>query len=120
MNISTATLSPLNIFSNWYSFHIFYPILAYFLPVGILLAVINNLLVLLIFISRKNVNRHIKPSIRVYYIATAIGDIIVCFPVLLFYFLGKLQHFIFTVYNSRGTVLNCTYLKVFKTFDRNR
>ena len=93
MNTSTATLSPLNIFSSWYSFHIFYPIVAYFLPIGILLDIINNLLVLLIFGSRKNVNRHIKPSIRVYYIATAIGDIIVCFPVLLFYFLGTMQHF---------------------------
>lgn len=77
--------------NGWIQIHIIYPIEAFILPIFVFLSIFNNALILIIFISSKDVVKRIKSSIRVYYIATAIGDIIVCIPVHLTYFLGKLN-----------------------------
>lgn len=91
-NIShqTTTLSQLTaeINYNWIQRNIIYPIEGYILPIFVLFTIINNVLVLIIFIASKDVTKRIKSSIRVYYIATAIGEILVCIPFHLTYFLG--------------------------------
>lgn len=74
--------------NNWIQVHIIYPIEGYFLPEFVILTIINNFLILTIFIACKDVTKRIKSSIRVYYIATAIGEIFVCIPVHLTFFLG--------------------------------
>lgn len=73
---------------NWLQIHIIYPIEAYVLPAFIILTIINNILVLIIYITSKDVTKRIKSSIRVYYITTAIGDIIAIIPLHLTFFLG--------------------------------
>ena len=80
--------SSIDILIKWVSYNIIYPIEAYILPVFVVLAIGNNILVLIVFITSKDVTKHTKQSIRIYYIATAIGDIFASIPFHLTYFLG--------------------------------
>ena len=80
--------SSIDTITNWVSYHIIYPIDAYILPVLVVLTIGNNVLVLIIFITSKDVTKHTKQSIRIYYIATAIGDAFVPIPMHFTYFLG--------------------------------
>ena len=77
---------------NWITSHITNPFVAYCIPVLIVFTILNNVLVIVIFITSKDVSKHIKPSIRVYYIATSIGDVIVCIPFHLTFFLGTMHY----------------------------
>ena len=80
--------SSIDIITNWLIHHIIYPIEAYIIPVLVVLAIGNNIIVLIIFISSKDVTKHTKQSIRIYYIATAIGDMFASIPFHLTFFLG--------------------------------
>lgn len=93
IKLSNSSNLQVNDISNnfWIQIHIVHPFEAYILPGLLIFTILDNVLVLLIFIFCKNVTKHLKSSIRVYYVATAIGDIIVCFPVHLTYFLGKIK-----------------------------
>ena len=75
--------------NSWIAYYILNPILAYFLPIAVTLTIVNNSLVITIFLFSKDVSRRITPSIRVYYMITAIADILVCLPMHLTSFLGK-------------------------------
>lgn len=86
--ITKTTEGSLIIISDWISNNISSYIIAYFLPVAIIFSIINNLLVLVVFVLSKEVAKRITPSIRVYYIAMAISDISVCFPLQFTYFVG--------------------------------
>ena len=77
-----------NTITNWLAYHIIYPIEAYILPILVVLAIGNNVLVFIIFITSKDVTKLTKQSIRIYYIATAIGDAFVPIPFHFTYFLG--------------------------------
>ena len=81
--------------TNWILYHIVYPIEAYVLPVLVVLTIVNNVLVLIIFITSKDVTKHLKQSIRIYYIATAVGDAFVPIPFHFTYFLGT--HLLFRI-----------------------
>ena len=85
LSLTTATIAPLYSISMWIRNYIAGPISIYFLPVAVFVTIINNSLVLVIFLSSKDVARSLTPSIRVYYIATAISDIVVWLPVHLTY-----------------------------------
>ena len=76
--------------ASWIDNHIIYPFIAYCLPVLLSFTILTNIVVILIFIKCKDVNKRIKPSMRVYYIATAIGDVLVCIPFHLTFFLGTI------------------------------
>ena len=75
--------------TSWINYYILSPINAYFLPIAVILTIINNSLVITIFLFSKDVSGRITPSIRVYYLVTAFADIIVCLPMHLTSFLGK-------------------------------
>ena len=80
--------SSIEICTIWILNNIIYPIEAYVLPVLVVLAVVNNVLVLIIFITSKDVTKHTKQSIRIYYVATAVGDMFASIPFHLTFFLG--------------------------------
>lgn len=86
--ISLSGTSDLVKITTWISNYLLNPILAYFLPIAVFLTIVNNVLVITIFSCSREVTRRITPSIRVYYLATAIADIIVCIPIHLTYFVG--------------------------------
>ena len=85
---SSITMAPIMVISYWIRNNILGPILAYFLPIAVFITIINNIIVLIIFFLSKDISKGLTPSIRVYYIATAIADIIVCLPVHFSYFIG--------------------------------
>ena len=85
--------SSIDTLTNWLLYHIIFPIEAYILPVLVALTIGNNILILIIFITRKDVTKHTKQSIRIYYIATAIGDAFVPIPLHFTYFLGTILLF---------------------------
>ena len=80
--------SSIDAITNWLAYHIIYPNEAYIIPVLVFLAIWNNVLVLLVFITSKDVAKLTKQSIRIYYIAMAVGDAFVPIPFHLTYFLG--------------------------------
>lgn len=96
-NYSNQTSTSEESLASWIANHIISPLQAYFLPVLVGFTVISNILVIAIFITCKDVTKRIKSSIRVYYIATAIGDITVCLAIHLSLFLGA-EYFCFTLY----------------------
>ena len=83
--LTAATIAPLLSISMWIRNNIVGPISIYFLPIAVFFTIVNNSLVLVIFLTSKDVARSLTPSIRVYYIATAISDIVVWLPVHLTY-----------------------------------
>lgn len=90
--------------NNWIQINLLYPFAGYILPELVFLTIVNNVLVLIIFITSKNVKQRVKSSIRIYYIATAIGDIIVCIPVHLTYFLCTV--YLDTIFSVSGLKIN--------------
>ncbi len=54
--------------------------ITYVAPFGIILAYLNNLICIIIFIKCKDVYEKISPSFRFYYIIIAISDIAAVFP----------------------------------------
>lgn len=66
--------------------------IAYILPVGILLSLLNNLVVIFIFLFGPNTQRTVSKSLCVYYIAIALSDINSTVAAHLTYFLGMNPH----------------------------
>ena len=62
--------------------------LFYFLGIGSVLSIINNVLVILTFLFGKESSKNISPSIRIYYIVIALSDLNVTFSLYLIYFFG--------------------------------
>lgn len=86
--VTNTTMAPIMVISYWIRNNILGPILAYFLPITVFITIVNNILVLIIFFLSKDISKGLTPSIRVYYIATAIADIVVVLPVHFSYFIG--------------------------------
>ena len=63
---------------------------AYFLPVGILFAVVNNGLVIYLLQKDGPVRHKIGKTVRIYYMAMAVGDMSTALAFHLAYFLGVL------------------------------
>ena len=62
--------------------------ISYFLPFAIALSLINNIIIIGIFLKSKTVIHHIANAMRIYYMAIAISDINVSLSLPLAYFLG--------------------------------
>ena len=56
------------------------PTMAYILPVGIFLNIINNTAVLYVLIRSKSVAKQITPTLKLYYILIAVTDMIISIP----------------------------------------
>ncbi len=69
--------------------YIFWNTISYFLPFAIALSLINNVIIIGIFMKSKRVINNITKTMRIYYIAIAISDINISLPLHLTYFLGK-------------------------------
>ncbi len=63
-------------------------VFAYFLPVGIILAIFNNLAIIIVIICGNNVKHSIGSSLKIYYLALATSEGMAVFPIHLTYFLG--------------------------------
>ena len=63
----------------------------YILPAGVLFAIVNNLIVILIFGFGSEVKRKVSLQMRIYYIILGIADISTSFPLHATYFAGCAQ-----------------------------
>lgn len=63
--------------------------ISYFVPVGYLISIINNFLVILILAKHKQVSERTSKSIRIYYSMLAFCDMSYSSSTALVYFLGK-------------------------------
>ncbi len=59
------------------------------LPIGIVFAIINNLIVILVCFFGQEVKTQVSKQMRIYYIGLAIGDLSTSLPMHATYFLGK-------------------------------
>ena len=61
---------------------------SYFLGIGSILSLINNILVITALVFGKEISKHLSPSVRVYYILIAASDLNVTLSLYLNYSLG--------------------------------
>lgn len=66
------------------------PVLAYALPIALILNIVNNSLVLCVLAGSERVRRSLPATVRLYYLAMALNDVSNSLPMHLTYFLGVL------------------------------
>ena len=67
------------------------PMLAYALPIALILNLVNNILVFCVLAGSERVRRALPATVRLYYLAMALNDVSNSLPMHLTYFLGVLS-----------------------------
>ena len=67
----------------------------YLLPIGVLLTLLNNFIVLAIIVKGRNVRNRISGQMRIYYASLAIGDTSTAIPLHATYFAGIINFYFF-------------------------
>ena len=91
------------------------PMLAYALPIALLLNLVNNFLVFCVLAGSERVRRALPATVRLYYLAMALNDVSNSLPMHLTYFLGVLSNRICTL--SFQETSPFSVLKIYRNFN---
>ena len=91
------------------------PMLAYALPIALLLNLVNNILVFCVLAGSERVRRALPATVRLYYLAMALNDVSNSLPMHLTYFLGVLSawartHYFYRLFLFRKFIWKFTIL----------